>query len=342
MVDLGQRTFYVAEASLISGRQSAQRAEIIALTRALEKVEVKRVNIYTDSAYTAGVVHVELPCWIRNGFVTSTGTPIKHQDDITNLYAALMLPKQVAVIKCKAHTGGISYLDLGNQAADATAKEAAGYKTSHQMVTVEEKPEEITIDLILKHQAKASPEEKASWCTLGKAVKDDAGMYRHPKDGRPIPSLTRLKHLLKEAHGPAHHGQKEVKHRMRHWYHPCMRSIIKEMVESCEICNQHNARKAIKTETGKFDLPPGPNSEVVIDFTDMINTVGGKRYLLVMVDAYTKWPEAYPTRKEDALSVIKSLVNHYIPTHGFPKRIRSDNGSHFKNEHFTIKQNSLR
>lgn len=36
---------------------------------------------------------------------------------------------------------------------------------------------------------------------------------------------------------------------------------------------------------------------------------------------------------EDAKSVIKCMVNHYIPTHGFPKVIRSDNGAHFKNKH---------
>ncbi|XP_006809576.2 uncharacterized protein LOC102790451 [Neolamprologus brichardi] len=77
-----------------------------------------------------------------------------------------------------------------------------------------------------------------------------------------------------------------------------------------------------------------PGEEIVIDFTDMIDVgPGGVRYLLVCVDALTSWPEAWATKRKDAKSVIKCLINHYIPRHGFPRRIRSDNGTHFKNQH---------
>ena len=74
-----------------------------------------------------------------------------------------------------------------------------------------------------------------------------------------------------------------------------------------------------------------PGQEIVIDYTDMGETVRGCRYMLVCVDMFTGWPEAWPARMEDSQTVIKCLVNQYIPRHGFPEKIRSDNGTHFKN-----------
>ncbi|XP_025762871.1 uncharacterized protein K02A2.6-like isoform X2 [Oreochromis niloticus] len=117
-----------------------------------------------------------------------------------------------------------------------------------------------------------------------------------------------------------------------HWWHPDLTAMIKEKARACLICGAHNPKPVVKPEAGKFLLPERPGEEIVIDFTDMIDVgPGGVRYLLVCVDALTGWPEAWATRKEDAKSVIKCLINHYIPRHGFPRRIRSDNGTHFKN-----------
>uniref|UniRef100_A0A1A8RC52 Integrase catalytic domain-containing protein n=1 Tax=Nothobranchius rachovii TaxID=451742 RepID=A0A1A8RC52_9TELE len=89
---------------------------------------------------------------------------------------------------------------------------------------------------------------------------------------------------------------------------------------------------SLKPIQGQFPIPTCPGKEIIIDFTDMIDRVKGYRYLLVCVDAYTGWPEAWPAKKEDSKTVIKCLINHYIPQHGFPEKIRSDNGTHFKNK----------
>lgn len=42
-------------------------------------------------------------------------------------------------------------------------------------------------------------------------------------------------------------------------------------------------------------------------------------------------PEAWPTKRKDSKLVIKCLVNHYIPHHGFPTKVRSDNWTLLKN-----------
>ena len=42
---------------------SAQKAELIALTQALERAEGKRIAIYTDSWYAFGTVHIQGPIY---------------------------------------------------------------------------------------------------------------------------------------------------------------------------------------------------------------------------------------------------------------------------------------
>ncbi|XP_047239858.1 uncharacterized protein LOC124879374 [Girardinichthys multiradiatus] len=73
----------------------------------------------------------------------------------------------------------------------------------------------------------------------------------------------------------------------------------------------------------------------------MVQSVRGFRYLLVCVDAFTGWPEAWPAKKEDSKTVVKCLINHYIPRHGFPEKIRADNGTHFKNQELQQVESSL-
>ncbi|RLV88242.1 hypothetical protein DV515_00015529 [Chloebia gouldiae] len=48
----------VIESGPSSANTSAQKAEIIALTLALELAKGREINIYTDSRYAFGVVHV--------------------------------------------------------------------------------------------------------------------------------------------------------------------------------------------------------------------------------------------------------------------------------------------
>lgn len=51
----------------------AQKAELIALTKALELAKGQKVNIYTDSRYEFATAHVHREIYKRKGLLTSAG-----------------------------------------------------------------------------------------------------------------------------------------------------------------------------------------------------------------------------------------------------------------------------
>ncbi|XP_053725193.1 uncharacterized protein LOC128761187 [Synchiropus splendidus] len=319
-------------------KPSAQAAELLAVCVALEQCEGEEVTIYSDSAYVVGCLFVDLASWRRSGFVTATGDPVAHGDLIHRLDEAVSKPRAVAVVKCPGHMKANTLVARGNQAADAAAKEAAGYQVSAQGAYVirgkqaEDLLPEITVEVIQQLQASAPDSEKQVWSAAGAWWNADQGLWFSPGKGPKrvvLPDGEFLRHVLEEAHGVSHESYNSMMSKMRMWWHPNLLRKVKKYCSSCEICQSFSIGPTTKRVMHQTESGRTPGDVVVMDYTDMITPVQGKRYLLVMVDTFSGWPEVYPCAKEDSLSVIKALVNHYIPTHGFPRIIRSDNGSHF-------------
>ena len=105
---------------------SAQLAELITLTQALELGKGKRVAIYTDSKYaflTPYAYHT------ANGkkedHLTTHGSPVKYSDQLLRFLEAVHLPPEISVFCCKRHQNPSTEVARGNQAADQAAKRAA-------------------------------------------------------------------------------------------------------------------------------------------------------------------------------------------------------------------------
>ncbi|RMB89381.1 hypothetical protein DUI87_34235 [Hirundo rustica rustica] len=112
----------VIESGPLPTNTSAQKAEIIALIRALELAKGKEINIYTDSRYAFGVVHAHGAIWKERGLLNSQGKSIKHAQEILRLLDAIQLPERVAVMHIKAHQKVSSELEEGNMLADKRQK----------------------------------------------------------------------------------------------------------------------------------------------------------------------------------------------------------------------------
>ena len=98
--------FETIEAKALPPGTSAQLAELIALTRALELGRGKRIAIYTVSKYAFLVLHAHAAIWKERGHLTTRGSPIKHGDQTLRLLEAVQLPTEVSVSHCKGHQKG--------------------------------------------------------------------------------------------------------------------------------------------------------------------------------------------------------------------------------------------
>ena len=85
---------------------SAQLAELVALTQALELGKGKRKNVYTDSKYAYLILHAHAAIWKEREFLTSGGTPIKYHKETMELLHAVQKPKEVAILHFQIHQKG--------------------------------------------------------------------------------------------------------------------------------------------------------------------------------------------------------------------------------------------
>jgi len=119
------------------------------------------------------------------------------------------------------------------------------------------------------------------------------------------------------------------------YFWPGMDTDIRLIVNTCRPC--------LEKKSGNMGLQPKPQSsmtgfpfeKVAIDITGPLPPGhNGHRYLLGIVDYYSKFPVLVSIQNTDAKTVAEALVKHWIAIFGSPHSIHSDRGSCFQAELF--------
>src|SRR5699024_6068371 len=77
--------------------------------------------------------------------------------------------------------------------------------------------------------------------------------------------------------------------------------------------------------------PTQPWDTIAMDFAGPLPTsTRGNRFVLVIVDQFTKWVELIPTADQLAGTVVQGVYERIICHHGCPVRLLSDNGPQFR------------
>ena len=73
----------------------------------------------------------------------------------------------------------------------------------------------------------------------------------------------------------------------------------------------------------------------IVGFMDSLpQTLGGNRYILSLIDCFTRFAVAVPLVDQSTEVVIASVIGHYITVYGTPRRILIDQGRNFESEQF--------
>src|SRR6266487_3882841 len=115
------------------------------------------------------------------------------------------------------------------------------------------------------------------------------------------------------------------------YYWKGMYNDTKEYVKYCDKC-QKREQKREKSYLNPIRVGE-PFERIGINFVRPLErTRKRNKYILVVTDYLTKWPEAKPMRDATAENVVKFIYEGIICRHGCPKIIMSDRGTHFRNK----------
>lgn len=148
------------------------------------------------------------------------------------------------------------------------------------------------------------------------------------------PSL--IPEVLSHVHGHpsvGHYGlTKTLDRATRSFYWPYMSKDFAKHCFQCTAC-QSQRSPVPRPQAPLIPISPDrPFQLVAADITELPISTKGNRYVLVMMDLYTKFVNLYPLKDQTAVSVAGCIFDHYIPQHGVPEALHSDQGRQFESD----------
>jgi hypothetical protein len=128
---------------------------------------------------------------------------------------------------------------------------------------------------------------------------------------------------------------KTLKGVKRYFLWPGMTRDVEEYCGQCHICaTRKKAGRRGRASMRRYDAGM-PMEEICIDLMGPFpESERGNKYVLVVVDSFSKWMEAYPVKNIEAKTVAEALVKEFISRFGVPYWIKSDRGKQFECELF--------
>ncbi|CAM4822352.1 unnamed protein product [Rotaria magnacalcarata] len=140
--------------------------------------------------------------------------------------------------------------------------------------------------------------------------------------------------LLEWAHDhptTGHGGQQKTLFRLTTTiYWESMRKDVFNYISACQLCQQFKYNNAPTASPMQLHSVNEPWHTIGMDIMGPLPTTARqKRFLLVIMDYFTRWIELFPLNSITSIDITNILTNEIFSRYGLPKHIVSDNGPQF-------------
>ena len=191
----------------------------------------------------------------------------------------------------------------------------------------------------IKEKLREGPEKEVKDLREQVQIKNGVVFAKHPSGTTAIfaPQVL-VPQILQAAHNSrlgGHMGLFKTSARiLEKYYWPSMLRDIKEHIRLCQECQRTKPwGRPNRVPLKPLEQPPGPNHRIHIDLFGPLATSGsGKKMVMVITDAFTKYVEIVALRSKRAEEVAKAIMDVWITRYTCPVEIVTDGGGEFVNQ----------